>query len=143
MGSFTSHTTARQVIIISPAEVAADVFTDRLSGKKALLTSYLEFLNTFSHVYTSNETNNNIITPASGRKLCVHGVIITTGSNSGDVELDFASSGRPVARLYATRFQQHVAINLHIEGDVDEPLTLNTTTGVNDVFIAVSYIEED
>lgn len=149
MGDSCCHTTQPRsssspiyVVVQNPEGDQATVYTDLLSGKKALLTSYLEFLNTFSHVYIANETNNNIISPGSGRKLCVHGVIITTESNAGDVAVDFASSNIPVARLYATRFQQHVSINLHIEGAISEPLTLNTTTGANDVFLAVSYIEE-
>ena len=150
MGSSTSHTTRPPdpaspiyVVVENPEGDQATIFTDQKSGKKALLTSFLEFLNTFSRVYTSNQTNLNIITPASGKKLCVHGVIVATDSNTGDVSLDFATSNIPVSRLYATRHQQQVAIHLHIEGAVNEPLTLNTTTGNNDLFIAVSYIEED
>jgi len=150
MGSSTSHTTSPSnpaspiyVVVQNPGGDQATVFTDQKSGKKALLTSFLEFLNTFSRVYTSNQTNLDIITPTSGKRLCVHTVIIVTESNTGDVKLDFATSNKPVGRLYATRDQQQVATHLHIEGAVNEPLTLNTTTGNNDVFIAISYIEED
>ena len=150
MGSSTSHTTRPQtpaspiyVVVQNPGGEQATIFTDQKSGKKALLTSFLEFLNTFSRVYTSNQTNLEIITPASGKKICVHGVITVTESNTGDVKLDFATSNTPVSRLYATRHQQQVAIHLHIEGAVNEPITLNTTTGDNDVLIAVSYIEEE
>jgi len=149
-GSFTSHTTKKDnpgspvyVIVENPQGDMATVFTDQLSGKKALLTSHLEFLNTFSHIYNANQTNLNIITPTPGRRLCVHLVVIATESNTGEVELDFLTSNHPVGRLYATRFQQHVSQDLHIEGAVDEPLTLNSTTGANELFIAVSYIEEE
>ena len=119
------------------------MFTDQLSQKKALLTSYLEFLNTFTKLYSANQTNLAIITPGSGRKLCIHTVVISTEANTGEVRLDFASSGKVVARCYATRFQHSCSINLHIEGAVDEPLTLTSTTGANDLHIAVSYVEEE
>ena len=138
----TSHTACPQVIIIGDEGTSADVFTDQLSKKKALLTSYLEFLNTFSRVYPANQTNLAIITPGSGRRLCIHSVSICTEANAGDVELDFQASGIPVGRCYATRFQTCCHINMHTEGGKNEPLRLTTTTGANDVFIAVSYIEE-
>ena len=138
----TSHTSRRTTIIVNEAELAADVFEDAQSGHKALLGTTLEFLNGWSQVYTANQTNLTILTPQSGARICVHAVTICTESNTGDVEIDFLTSGKPVARLYASRFQQALSMSLHIEGAQNEVITLTTTTGANDVFIAISYGEE-
>jgi len=63
-------------------------------------------------------------------------------ADSGTVSLDFATSSKPVFRLYAAKFKQAMPLNINISGAVDEALTLNTTTGNNKVFLVISYIEE-
>jgi len=73
--------------------------------------------------------------------LAITYVYIQANANSGTVEMDFATSGDIIARLYASnRNQTAVRIGANT-GAEDEPLTLNTTTGDNEVFISVNYIE--
>ena len=94
---------------------------------------------TFTEEYTTNQTDSEIITPEEGNKLIVKDISIHTKANSGVVALDF--NGRKVARLYSSannRFSPTVAT---ICGKINEPLTLTTTTGDNEVFISVNYIE--
>ena len=68
-------------------------------------------------------------------------MIIVTDASSGTVSLDFPNSGKKVARLYCSKENALQTTTLHIEGDVDEPLCLTTTTGSEEVFIAINYIE--
>lgn len=112
------------------------------NDKRSLLVSIDGVYETYSAVFTTAQTNNNIITPPSGRKVHVRAVFCATDATTGDVSLDFATSGKPVFRLYASVFNQCSTLNINISGDTDEPLTLNTTTGTNNVFLVVSYVIE-
>lgn len=96
--------------------------------------------NTFTEEYTQSQTNEEIITPAEGNRLVVKDVSIHTKANSGKVELDF--NGTKVARLYSSvnnRFTPSVST---IRGVTDEPLVLNSTTGDNELFLSINYVEK-
>lgn len=114
---------------------------DHLTKKRSLLVSRGHGKSTFTAEYTANQTNLAILTPASGKKLAVVGVLIATDSITGDVNLDFITSGKKVMPLYASAFARTINDDVHIEGAVDEVLTLNSTTGANNVFIMVNYRE--
>ncbi|MHA1263388.1 MAG: hypothetical protein ACTSSA_15170, partial [Candidatus Freyarchaeota archaeon] len=85
---------------------------------------------------------NDIITPSTGKKIHVRSVYCCTDADSGTVSLDFATSSKPVLRLYAAKFKTCQPININISGATNEALTLNTTTGTNKVFLVVSFVEE-
>lgn len=120
---------------------AVDTVYDTKTGLVSLLVSRGHGKTTFTEEYTDNQTNLTIITPASGKKIDIVGVLIVTDATTGDVLLDFATSGKKVMRLYASAFARVVSFDMHIEGAVDEVLTLNTTTGANNVFVLVNYRE--
>jgi len=117
--------------------------TNELTDRVALVTDQASFYSTFSEEYTDNQTNLAIITPENGKKICVRQVIIVTDASSGIVSLDFLTSGKKVARLYTSKENTLQVTDLHIGGDVNEPLSLNTTTGSEKVFIVVNYIQTE
>lgn len=120
---------------------AVDTVYDYKTGLVSLLVSRGHGKTTFTEEYTAAQTNTTIITPASGKKIDVVGVLIVTDATTGDVTLDFTTSGIKVMRLYASAFARMVSDDMHVEGAIDEVLTLNTTTGTNNVFILVNYRE--
>ena len=109
------------------------------TGLEALKVETQSIENTFTEEYTTNQTEQEIITPEEGNKLVVKDVSMHTKANSGTVSLDF--NGTKVSRLYSSvnnRFSPSVS---SIVGEVDEPLVLNSTTGDNELFISVNYVE--
>jgi len=98
-------------------------------------------VDTFTEEYTGEQTNVDIITPSSGKRIEVHSILLHGSAGSGAVSLDFATSGIPVARLYLTKSGEIYASRVKIQGAVDEPLTLNIS-GVqasDTTFVAVNY----
>ena len=120
---------------------AVDTVYDAKTGFVSLLVSRGHGKTTFTDEYTDNQTNLEIIAPAEGKKLDIVGVLIVTDATTGDVLLDFVTSTKKVMRLYASAFARMVSDDMHVVGAVDEPLTLNTTTGANNVFVLVNYRE--
>ena len=109
------------------------------NGKVALMVETQGIESTYTEEFDENQTEEKIITPSDGNKLVIKDVGIHTKATSGTVSLDLGD--KKVARLYSSannRFQPTVS---SIEGDVDESLELTTTTGSNEVFIIVNYIE--
>lgn len=120
---------------------AVDTVYDTKTGLVSLLVSRGHGKTTFTEEYTAAQTDLTIITPASGKKIDVVGVLAVTDSETGAISLDFATSGKKIMRLYASKFSSVVNDDMHIEGAVDEVVTLNTTTGASNVFVLVNYRE--
>ena len=99
---------------------------DNLTGRTSLATANEVGMSTFTAEYTSNQTDQDIITPSSGT-----------------IELDFPTSNKPIWRHYASKFSQAGAWKLNLTGAADEPVRLNTTTGSEKVFIMINYRETD
>lgn len=116
------------------------VVRNLVNGFYALVVNIDESQCSFSKVYTANQTNLDIITPASGQIVAVHGVFCATDSAAGEVALDLATSSKPVFRMYASKTQASAQSTMNIAGAADEPLTLNTTTGDNNTFLVVNYM---
>ena len=109
------------------------------SGAEALKVETQCIESTFTEEYTTNQTEQEIITPSPGNRIVVKDVSMHTKANSGTVSLDF--NGTKVSRLYSSvnnRFSPSVS---SIIGGVDEPLVLNSTTGDNELFISINYVE--
>ena len=53
--------------------------------------------------------------------------------------MDFAASGQAVYDHYVSVNSKDDAVGGHIVGDVDEPLSITTTTGANPVSISIAY----
>jgi len=94
---------------------------------------------TFTNAYNANQLNLAIITPPTGRRLFVSGVYWATAAVAGVIALDFAASAIVVWRGYASTCSGSGADDIHKVGAVDEPLTFNSTTGVNPVFLLVNH----
>jgi len=108
--------------------------------ERAWIVDTTNIRSTFTEEYTSNQTNLDIIEPDEGNRIIVTGVSIHTKANGGTVKLDF--NGKKVARLYASANNRFSPVISAVQGDVDESLVLNSTTGSNEVFVAVDFIEE-
>lgn len=118
------------------------------TSNAALKTCPEEHHTSFTEEYTSDSGGDisatTIITPTSGKKIAVHLLAICTEANSGTVSLDFTTSSKKVARLYASRSSVFAAAQTHDEGNINEVLTL-TGSGLGNtrkVFVNVQYIEE-
>ena len=115
------------------------LISNKKTGLEALKVETQSIENTFTEEYTTNQTEQEIITPEEGNRLIVKDVSMHTKANSGTVNLDF--NGTKVARLYSSvnnRFSPTVS---SIVGAVDEPIVLNSTTGDNELFISINYVE--
>jgi len=103
----------------------------------------ISVVNTFSAEYTGEQTDVNIITPSSGKRIQVFSILLHGTASSGTAALDFPTSGKKVARLYFTKAGQIYASRMKILGGVNEPLRLNIS-GVNSsdqTFVLVNYRE--
>ncbi|RLF29888.1 MAG: hypothetical protein DRJ99_03240 [Thermoplasmata archaeon] len=116
---------------------------DNLTGRTSLAIANEVGMNTFTAEYTSNQTNQDIITPSSGKRISVIGGLTVTTASSGEIKLDFPTSNKPIWRHYASKFSQAGLWKLNITGQVDEPVRLNTTTGSENVFLMINYRETD
>ena len=94
---------------------------------------------TFSEEYTTAQTSVEILAPEAGKKLCISGIFMATTSTLGEVCLKFETSNKKVLCLYATKFNQLVMMSISDIGDVDEELSLTTTTANKKVFIKINY----
>ena len=120
-----------------------DTIYDYKSGKTSLIISRAAGKTTFAEEYGSNQTNQAIITPSSGKKICIGGIHTSIDADSGDISLDFSTSGKKVWRHYGAKFKTSPSKDVHIDGAVDESLTLNSTQGTNNIFVMVNYREVD
>ena len=120
---------------------AVDTVYDTKTGLVSLLVSRGHGKTTFTEEYTAAQSDTTIITPSSGKKLDIVGVTLATDATTGDIYLTFATSGKIVMPLYASAFSRAINDDMHVEGAVDEVLTLNTTTGTSKLFVLVNYRE--
>jgi len=116
---------------------------DNITGRTSLATANEIGMSTFTAEYTSNQTDQDIITPSSGKKISVIGGLTVTTASSGEIKLDFPTSNKPIWRHYASKFSEAGAWKLNLTGAADEPVRLNTTTGSEKVFIMINYRETD
>lgn len=116
---------------------------DYITGETSLIVSRAVGKTTFAEEYDSNQTNLAIITPASGRKLCISSIHTSMDADAGDISLDFLTSNKKVWRHYGAKIKTAPSKDIHIRGAVDEPLTLNSTQGADKIFVVVNYRETD
>lgn len=94
---------------------------------------------TFTAEYNANQVNLAMITPPAGRRISVCGIHSASTAVFGTISLDFAVSIIPVWRHYVSRFWAVGSSGVHLEGAINEVLTLNATTGANAIFLLVNY----
>ena len=117
----------------------ASIVYDHGTGQASLCVTRSHGHSTLTHVFHAAVGPVAVLTPPAGRRICVNGVQWATDGNAGIFALDFIASGITVFRGYAARFQTSKGMDMHIEGDVSEPLSITTTTGAASVFMLVNY----
>jgi len=112
----------------------------------ALLTCPEHHHTSFSEEYTSTAGGAiaavTIITPPASKILDIHRIFIHSEATSGNINLDFLTSGIKVARMYPAKSGVLVTGAVHFEGVADEVLTLSAT-GIGNtkkVFVSIQYI---
>ena len=110
-----------------------------VSPNKELNVNLAENCVTFTADYSGAQTGVIILTPSLGKRIEIHNVFVSTDTTTTDVTLEFATSGITIFKLYTTNFTAATSQILHIDGAVNEPMTL--TCGA-DTFISVTYHEE-
>ncbi len=94
---------------------------------------------TFTADYAGAQAAVIILTPTFGKSLEIHEIYVSTDTTTTDITLAFVTSGITIFKLYTTNFTASVINMVHIDGAVNEPVTL--TCGA-DTFISITYHEE-
>lgn len=112
---------------------------DNFHGDQALFVdiSMIEYRKVFR--YNANQVNTVVLIPPVGWKLCVRNISSISSGNVGAIKMDFVDSNQAVYDHYVNNTTRTESIGGHIVGNVDEGLTINTTTGANDVSISIVY----
>ena len=98
---------------------------------------------TFTLEYSGNQTNVDILTPTSGKRLQILGLVITTDDSTFVFTLDFATSTKTVFKAFTSDDLGDLP-TMNVFGNVDEPLRLNVSDTVGqDWFVLVNYAEID
>ena len=139
----SDHSKLKSTTKITDGTHDVSTIYDYKTGETSIITSRAAGKTTFTEEYGSNQTNEAIITPAAGRKLCIAGIHTSMDADAGDISLDFVTSNKKVWRHYGAKFKTSPSKDLHIDGRVDESLTLNSTQGANNIFVMVNYREID
>lgn len=114
---------------------------DKITGRSSVSISRGHGKITYTVELTANHATAAEITPSSGNKIVIASIYCATDAASGEIKLDFATSSIVVFRLYATKVNHSISGEMHLEGAVDEALTLTTTTGDQKVFLLINYRE--
>ena len=103
----------------------------------------ISIVNTFTAEYTGEQTDVALITPTSGKAIEIYSILLHSEASAGTIALDFATSTKKVARLYAAKNGQIYTSRMKVTGATNEVLTLNIS-GVNasdKTFVLVNYRE--
>lgn len=90
---------------------------------------------TFYNEYTTSQTNLDIITPMSGKKVIVWSITV---ESDGDTTLDFSTSSQSLISGELDNGGRYTKETTGTVGDVDEPLTLSCGTNT---IVSVLYDE--
>lgn len=95
---------------------------------------------TFSQHYAASVgIGTSIITPPSGKKLCIASVYCSGDGTTGSVILRFFTSDLEVFYHFMSKYNTSFTSDMHIEGAADEPLKLTSNTGETSMFLAINY----
>ncbi len=110
--------------------------TAGVSSNNELNVNLAENCVTFTADYAGAQAGVIILTPSLGDSFEIHNVFVSTDTTTTDVTLAFATSGIIIFKLYTTNFTAVTSQILHIDGAVNEPITL--TCGA-DTFVSITY----
>lgn len=105
---------------------------------KRLSVDTEHFKTTFTADYDTPQNSVAIITPATGKSICVFSVYSSTDQSGTDTVLSFATSNILIYKLYVSKESRSEVARVRINGAIDEPITL--TCGAK-TYVAVTYIE--
>jgi len=88
--------------------------------------------------FSTQQTNTVIITPTSGKRLRVVGVVATTDADTGTIVLAFGTSGSIIFKLYVGKDRTYLGDGVCALGAVDETVKISCPA---DTFISVTYNE--
>ena len=117
-------------------EISDLTYKAGVSPNKELNVNQAENCVTFTADYAGAQAGVIILTPSLGDSFEIHNVFVSTDTTTTDVTLEFATSGITIFKLYTTNFTAVTSQILHIDGGVNEPITL--TCGA-DTFISITY----
>jgi len=94
----------------------------------------------FADDYAGAQTDHEIHTPASGKKLRISQVYVSSKTINVDVTLKFSNSGSIFFKLYTSQKAAQTGNNICATGDINEGIEL--TCG-DDTFVSMGYDEVD
>ena len=94
----------------------------------------------FADDYDGAQTDQEIHTPASGKKIRISQVYVSTKTINVDVTVKFSTSGKIFFKLYTSQKAAQAGNNICATGGIDEGVKL--TCGA-DTFVSMGYDEVD
>lgn len=99
----------------------------------------------YTNEFVAQQTNTAIITPQSTNyKAVVKAVAIATDAAAGEVRVKWATSGKLIAILYATKTNNLMLGGIHNGyGALGESVDITTTTSTSKVFVGINWLEKN
>jgi len=127
------------------SEIGTTEILDKLSkidnayGGRALFvdTSMIAFRRVFR--YNVNQVDTVVLVPPEGFKLCIRNISSSSSANTGIIKMDFVTSNKAVYDHFVSVNSKSESVGGHVVGALGEGLTINTTTGANDISISIVY----
>jgi len=94
----------------------------------------------FANDYADAQTDQEIHTPASGKKIRISQVYVSTKTINVDVTVKFSTSGKIFFKLYTDKKAAQAGNNICATGDVNEGVKLTCGDGT---FVSIGYDEVD
>lgn len=129
-----------------PVYVQASGDGTLISETNALPVTTVEHLTTYTEEYTADGSGNIAshvaVAAPSGAHLGVEICTVSSTAAAGTVNVDFATSGIIVFRLYCSKTSSSSSAGTHVEGTTDEGITISGTGlgAGSKVFISMSYV---
>lgn len=102
-----------------------------------------DFDKTFTNEYAADQTGVTLITPTTGKFLKVAGVYISTNSTDGKVRIYFSDDENDQENTVVTSYgvDSNNYIPVHVNGDRNAVLKIDSTLGGDAFFVLVNYKE--
>jgi hypothetical protein len=131
--------------------LTADVTYDGIANNRLMVDAgtltvgsiYTVPPNTVTSSFVGNQTDQTLVTPTSGKKIQVIGVLLTSDDSLFTATIEFLTSGKVVQ----SHFEQGTLgayIPTNVTGTTDEVLSLNISdSAAQNWFVQVNYAEVD
>jgi hypothetical protein len=113
------------------------------SGEISIGSVYTVPPNTATIKLTGAQSSTTLVTPPTGKKLQIIGVMITSNDSLFTCTVEFLTSGKIVQEHYE-QGTLGLYIPVNITGDTDEPLSVNISdSSTENWFFVINYVEVD